>query len=514
MVWGPNANYAKFSESSYLQDWVHKNTYAVITSILPIAFMQKIYLTTIFFIAGASMHALAKKIIYSSQEKKYLLPTAIAGIFYATNSFIITRFLMGQHVLLFAYALTPLLCIAWLQLLQKQTVKNTLVATLLISIITLTSIHHLYIIPMLLGILSIKHKKIAKNTAIAIPLITYTVIIFLTILHYLVISKTPTILNAQEFLAYAPNALYTNSIWIDTILLTANWKTNLNYFLPHELISGYSILWITWIIIMSIGIKNQKKEGQHPQLINNLLLIFITATILAIGISSSITRPITQIIQQIPYSAIMRDTGKWMSLIAISESIFLACGIHAIIRVINTQNKPSARKTLPIFYLAILCITFYFISPAVRGITGQIKTSSYPASWYNLNNALPKNSTAIFFPWHQYLSLSFTNNNVVANPAPSFFTNIKVISGDNAERNTQHQEQASQTSQKIQLLLEEKSQNNKTKALKELINSQNISYIVLNTDNPNSKNYNWLFQQSYLTHIINNSELSVWQFTP
>jgi hypothetical protein len=66
---------------------------------------------------------------------------------------------------------------------------------------------------------------------------------------------------------------------------------------------------------------------------------------------------------------------------------------------------------------------------------GEIKLSQYPAGWYAADQLLKsdlKPGRALFLPWHEYMGLSFVQNQnpVIASPARSFFSIPVVVSTD------------------------------------------------------------------------------------
>ena len=91
----------------------------------------------------------------------------------------------------------------------------------------------------------------------------------------------------------------------------------------------------------------------------------------------------------------------------------------------------SARPAM----LLLLALPLYYGNGLLFGAHGEIQPSSYPAGWYQADQLLsadPHPGRTLFLPWHLYLGLDFVRNtnNVVASPAPSFFSVPVVISKD------------------------------------------------------------------------------------
>jgi hypothetical protein len=81
----------------------------------------------------------------------------------------------------------------------------------------------------------------------------------------------------------------------------------------------------------------------------------------------------------------------------------------------------------------LLAIPLGYGNGLLFGSHGGIRPSPYPAGWYAADRLLladPHPERTLFLPWHEYLSFDFirNENEVVASPAPTFFSTPIVVS--------------------------------------------------------------------------------------
>lgn len=169
--------------------------------------------------------------------------------------------------------------------------------------------------------------------------------------------------------------------------------------------------------------------------------------------------------------------------------------------------------------IAALLLTIYAATPAKSGFSQQIYPLIYPASWYEWNEAMtiaPRPARALFLPWHKYLPFAFTADRTVANPAPDFFTNSEIISGDNSEvggsrgRPFIYSESKQPQSARLEDIL--------TDALTRVdlanrLAEEKIEYVILATDTLDADKYYYLYQQSNLQPVFHSPDLVVWKNT-
>ena len=145
-----------------------------------------------------------------------------------------------------------------------------------------------------------------------------------------------------------------------------------------------------------------------------------------------VTEPIVRFLDTVfpPYRG-MRDSGKWGALIALIYAQLIPLG--AIVLLSWLRKRGDILEAVAAGLL--LALPLYYGNGLLFGSHGEIQPSQYPASWYSADRVLtadPHPGQTLFLPWHLYMSLDFVRNtnNVIASPAPSFFSVPVVISPD------------------------------------------------------------------------------------
>jgi hypothetical protein len=152
--------------------------------------------------------------------------------------------------------------------------------------------------------------------------------------------------------------------------------------------------------------------------------------ILEVGTSTPATAKLVQWLDaQIPLYRGMRDSGKWAAMLALAYSQLFGLGAAFILTWIRDHRPRRIREEWAngIAIGVLIALPLYYGNGLLFGMHGEIKPSQYPAGWYAADQQLlrdPHPGRATFLPWHLYESLSFVQNEnqVIASPAPTFFS--------------------------------------------------------------------------------------------
>ncbi|MBU4481718.1 hypothetical protein KKH59_05440, partial [Patescibacteria group bacterium] len=191
---------------------------------------------------------------------------------------------------------------------------------------------------------------------------------------------------------------------------------------------GRSFYFLLPVIILGLvyNFKDKEKRGLNI----GLIIIYVTAFVLALGIALPITSKITLwLFNELPFYKGLREPQKWVAVMAAVYEVLLVCGLVQLFKrkiVINNKGLTSFLLTFIILLQAPLM---------VWGGAGQIRPIEYPKDWYEMNDFIVKETNCqkkiLFLPWHLYLSFKWVGN-IIANPSPSFFQ-CPVIFGENME---------------------------------------------------------------------------------
>lgn len=491
-----------------------------LAQVLPTAVVQKIAFALPLFLGGVAATALVQWLLKRIGITA-ILPALAAGTFYILNPFAVTRVVMGQSYLLLAYALTPWAILAWLRFVAKPSVTAGLAAGVAISAVILTNAHHLILAPFLIIFLLPwpRQSKIYSPRTVLAVLTPLGALGLATMLAHQASSAAYLAFQPLGPWARAVQAPFTGSLVMDVLTLTATWKLDLLFLFPHEILPG-AVLAGPLLLIMGVGIVAAWRHPTLGWLVRRLVLLSLACVLLTIGVAHPLTEPLAAwLYEHVPFWLGLRDSGKFMSLLAVSETILLGLGLAVIPRLIAPARHAPLLKTMFRLLppgLAVI-IMAALIWPAQSGFGGQIAPRAYPPSWHEWQAqaaTYPRPGRTLFLPWHMYLPFEFTDGRTVVNPAPGFFTNTEIISGDNSEvggtfgRPFIATESARPLSRQIeQILAEAAVQQDMGRRLA----AENIHFVMLATDTVDVTQYQYLYQQPDLRLVFERPELVVWE---
>lgn len=419
--------------------------------VVPAAAITKTLILLTLLIAGISAARLTNRIAQSPGI------TLACGLFFMLNPFVFNRIFMGHIYLLFGYALLPCFVLALLRYIQAPSKTYALWISGIATLIILISIHFIILLPLatLLFIAQFRkhisgHLSIQHGAIMLVPPFIACAIIGISAWHSPewtghVLPRVPA-----SFFALRPYC--SNSLLWDTLTLSANWRT--------ATLTTYPCL-ITPLVGVAGGI----------------LLVVATAGassfwiailyILSIGLAVSAS--------YIPGWNPMRDSGKFLGVAVLAQILLIASASVIVQRIM-------LKKIL--VWIALICAAIISIATIIA-LQKSIIPAEYPASWYEWNTVFAqqnKKPIALFLPWHQYMPLDFTANISVSNPAPIFFSNADIISGDNIEI------------MRDGISIKSISENPRSRAIETMLSSKN--------DSEFESHFTTLTRQENITHII------------
>ena len=218
------------------------------------------------------------------------------------------------------------------------------------------------------------------------------------------------------------------------------WAENTGRFTSMKAFVGaWPVVLLIVLVISGIGAYAavRRKDNLAPWAVG-LVLVAVVGLILEVGISHPLTAGFVQWLDAtVPLYRGMRDAGKWAALLALVYSQLFGLGAAAILNWVRQLKVPAPQlEWLGAATIGLLlALPLYYGNGLLFGMHGEIRPSEYPAGWYAADQVLaadPHPGQTLFLPWHLYMSLDFVRNtnNVIASPAPSFFSVPVVISPD------------------------------------------------------------------------------------
>ena len=487
-----------------------------------------------FFIAAVLFTALlgGGKIAQNFTDDKLLI--FIVSLFALFNPFVYDRLMYGQGWMVLAFGF---LCFAVGYLINNQKRNHILLAGLFSGLAISFSSQFLFFVGLIyllfLALIyfqkkEIESKEIFKNVAISF-LIIFILNLSLALGAFLKddgVSKFVQLgIQKQDLIVFQTagktggealkNVLMMSGFWgkeqyryIDLTKFKENWGRSFYLLLPL-------ILWGVFIAFKNgkskfqisnvksnpkskAQISNQTQNQNYNAKVKNLnlrhlaiglIIVYIIAVVLAVGIRLPIAREITYwLFDNIPFYKGLRETQKWAALIVLVYAVFLAIGVRELFSKKIIQNNAFINK---MFLSGIIIMQTPLL---LWGLGGQVKPIQYPNDWREINEFIKLESYKVeskkcddkilFLPWHMYMSFKWIGA-IVANPANRFF-DCPVISGTNMEFGGIYDNSQSKEGRAVQLWLASRGRTDFLTA-----GSFGVKYIILAKE-VDWQNYLWL----------------------
>jgi hypothetical protein len=379
------------------------------------------------------------------------VPRAVASTIYLFNPFVYGRLDYGQLFLLVGFALLPWVALRSRAMLTDPRITNGLVLAVSLSLLGVVSSHLFLAAVMLVGLLVIAHAMAAPRRREYLrhlmPALLAAVAGTLVASAYWV---APLLLgqgsSAAKLAAISPGDVRAYAVVPDRAFgllpnvlgLYGFWAENTGRFASMK---AFFPLWppvlVAILVVAALGAAAgfRGRTGLGPW-VGGLLLAAGFAAILEVGVSSPLTSwLVTWLDAHLALYRGMRDAGKWAAILALAYSQLAAVGAGAAIHWLRSHPQRLVRADLTYGVAAglLVALPLAYGNGLLFGLHGQLRPSSYPGGWYAADSVLAADAhpgRTLFLPWHQYLSLSFVNNEnrVVISPAASFFS-APIIAG-------------------------------------------------------------------------------------
>lgn len=460
--------------------------------LLPGQVVEKIIIFSILLMCGIAMHQLIRT---ESSWPKYF-----AGIFYTINPFTYERWMAGQYLVLFGYAVLPIVIKTLFSFINSPSLKKTIRLAALYSFIGIFDLH-LFVLALICGsvfvmlqLIRLRNAKSKLNGLLkysGLSLLCICVLSSYWLLGILrgtsQISQTLGGITNKDFAAFttAPNPHF--GLFFNVESMYGIWLEPLHHFImPNKNTVVWVILYFCILGLTITGIYSHWKINKLQTL--GIGIIGLIGGFIALGINAPIIGEINDfILTKLPFMNGFREPEKFSALLVIAYCYFAAYGVEMLLKHI-TVKSPQLHD---ISALLLLCLPLLYVPTMLFGFVGQLKPVQYPASWYQFNNQLSTHhakGTILFLPWHEYMSYDFAPR-IIANPAANFFYTSNVVSGTDAEFGEVFQAYPDPTSNFIvNQILDKPNDNN----LGTKLNQIHVQYILLATGY-DVHSYRWLY---------------------
>lgn len=495
MIFTPEVTLSTTTNPSYLFYLLLK----IFSFVLPVWLLQKIILLATFTLAGIGAHKLVQYVMQGKKTAAYgSWPYYFAGILYTINPFTYTRLMAGQFAVLLGYALLPFAAYYTLRFLRGRTIQNAATLTALFVVIGIVSIHSLglaFIIAACLAAAAIAFARPSKTKLLhaskyaAIGLLAFCVLSSYWLIPLATgnsnLSDTVSGFNSQDTQAFATQPGDVGLV-LNVLALQGFWGDDKNlYILPQDQYDWWLVpLVALWLLVLAgvyYGFKKNKPISSA------LAAIGFFGFMLALGTAGTLFAGFNQFLfDHVPFFAGYREPQKFAALIALAYIYFGAWGTAFLL-----QRFTGALKKVCIVVLLLLPIACCPI--LLFGGNGQLKSTDYPADWYQVNTYLKTHAAdtkTVFLPWHLYMPFSFTDR-VIASPASNFFETKILASKDPEIGNASSYTTDAATKQLQTAILPNAAKSND---LASDLHAMGIGYIVL-VKGYDSEKYSYLEQK-------------------
>ncbi|WP_202962745.1 alpha-(1-_3)-arabinofuranosyltransferase domain-containing protein [Geoglobus acetivorans] len=480
---------------------------SLISVLIPPWIFQKVLLFTILFLSGYSMHKLVSTFTQSKTARFY------AGLLYMLNPYTYIRTVVGHWGILLAYAILPLAIKYFLELLDKRDSRSIMKAVLITTIVAFNA-HTFFMAFLVFSILFLFRVYREKSATGLIKPLAVFFTLFLALDTYwlipLITAQRTTVLthiSTEDLAAFAPR-IESFSALFTLASMHGFWRAGYLYakdFLPFW--------WVFFVFILFLAVHGFVSCFRNERLwvyVRAFGLIWLAGLILATGIRSPFEGFFRFLFDHIPLMKGMRDTHKFVTMLALSYSFLGALGVAEIERGLEglkKENGVKLRKAAIVILFVPLVYSFTFFN----GFAGQIKPADFPKDWYEVNEFLNKDKDdfrVLFLPWHLYMDFHWVPNKDkrIANPAPLFFDKA-VISAKNIEVSGIYRQIYSPSQLYIDQIL---SKRNGITNFGELVSILGVKYILL-TKEVDYKSYFFLFNQSDLKLVLETENFYVFE---
>jgi hypothetical protein len=423
----------------------------------------QVVLATISWVVGAE--ATGKLLVFAILAGGALaayLAVPIAGFvgraggatLFIANPFVFGRLHYGQLYLLAGYAVLPWMASRLRTLCAEPRWKNAVLFAASISLVGMFTAHLFLVALVLSGVVFLAHVSFhahrgahLKSSAPALALaagLTFVICSYWLLPMLVGFGSDAAVIagtGAGLLRAYAavpdrslgliPNLLGLYGFWAED----ARRFTSMKAFAPM-----WPVALVVVIAVSAIGAAVAIRGSQRSVRgwVVGLIVAAAIGLILEMGLSHPLTEGLVQWLDSnVPLYRGMRDAGKWAALLALVYSQLFGLGANEIVRQIRKLDLNAVHRewlggaAIGLF----LAVPLYYGNGLLFGMHGEIKPSKYPAGWYQADRLLARDAHpgwSLFLPWHEYMSYSFirNQNNVVASPAPTFFSVPILASAD------------------------------------------------------------------------------------
>lgn len=306
--------------------------------------------------------------------------------------------------------------------------------------------------------------------------------------------------NAQNIEAFSSSTLYSWPIEISHLLGYGFWVEKYHIITPDDLISYWWIfaIMIVWLILL--GAYKMLLEKKYSLFIF-LFILWGTSYILSLWISSEITAPLAWwMYENVPMYIGMREPQKWMGVMMIPYIIYFVLWASYLLSLKMHKYITSIIKYL------LPCLVVIWSLQSLFAYSNQIRITDYPADRVELKEYLQtghRDKQIVAFPWHSYMTCSWTRGIRIPNPISELMYPLNVIESDNIEIAGLYTNSKSEISKNIEEYLRSKDLS--------LLQEIDVSTILMMKLCADHENYEFLDESIDIVKVFESENFNVFE---
>lgn len=373
-------------------------------------------------------------------------------IFMMINPFLYARMVEGQYGVYGWYALLLWACYFLYRRYKKGVLSDWIGWVVLAGLTVSLSYHALFFVGLVSTLVLISSYKRWKNILYRIgSMIAILIINFNRIRGSLFlktwISQTLQHIDTSHITSFQTQQGNVGILYQALSLHGFRWEVQGRFITPFSLNPYWIYIFGLLFLLVVYGYYRPWKSVWDKTLAIWLWSVAIISYILALGISGPwLFADLTQwLYDYIPYYIGLREPQKWLWILMIIYAVGLALWWHKLYTKVVADDPFF---TWPLRIL-LLFLPIVYTPTMLFALKGQLKVFSYPQEYVQAKEYIYRVTSSnescqseecfdlLVLPWHQYMSLTFTNK-IAPNPWEKYFQSyddkyLNVLIGDNME---------------------------------------------------------------------------------
>lgn len=482
--------------------------YKILALILGFGTVQRIVLFSIVFFSGIAGFRLAKR-------TGNLTAQYFAGLFFIFNPFIYARLIEQPINIASGSVLFLWFFVYFLEYLEGKSKKKLIFTSILAAFAISFAIYSVFFIGLSLVVFLIfdytkkKDWKFCLKTVIVIGAVV--VLLNSNWLSTFFAGDIRGVGGIERFTsddleAFKTSGINDHSVYATVLALQGYWGEDYDRF---SSIQDNSLWSVAFLLIFSLVIMGLVKIWKKDRFAKPLVVIFLMAFVLAIGIASPIFKPLALwLYQHVPLYIGLREPQKWVVVLVFVYAYFGGWGVKYLLEIKKIKNYKTE--------IGIFCVLLplIFSLSVIEGIHRHLTPHEFPSEWQSAKDYLNQNPTdgkILFFPWHSYLELDFAGKNVI-NPARSFFGE-KVVQGNNTEFGGVYSHSQDAQTMEIEKYIQTDGNKKKAIAYEEFaddMKKMDMTFVIL-LKAEDWQDYQWLDRIGGVKKVVENAKLIIYK---